>query len=222
MNVGGRGETFEAKIRGKISVSITANFYLDKKQMTTLRGTCWSVTINNPKDSDDECIALARQKSGWKVHGQKEKGESGTEHYQLMVTTPQIRFSAVKKQFPRAHIELARDRVALANYVTKEDTKVADLPQSQDMYPSHSKLMSWYGEFFMQYGEENSGVEDREYLKIFDLMCERKIREGYYVETYAVNPQIRSAIQKFGRSIAIRERLRRQTDRQTSALVEVE
>lgn len=206
----------------KTALVLPPFFILDKKHiMTTIRGTCWSVTINNPKDSDDECIAIARQKSGWKVYGQREKGDAGTEHYQLMVTTPQIRFSAVKKQFPRAHIELARDRVALSNYVQKEDTRIDSLPQAQDQYPSHSKLMSWYGEFFEQYGQEHSGVEDSEYLKIFDLMCERKIREGYYVESYAVNPQIRSAIQKFGRAINFRERVRRQTDRQTTALDEV-
>lgn len=188
------------------------------------RGTCWSVTINNPKDSDDECIALARQKSGWKVYGQKEKGEAGTEHYQLMVTTPQTRFSAVKKAFPRAHIELARDRVALANYVQKEDTRVSALPKSQELYPSHSKLMEWFSEECTIYTEIKGdyAIDNHEYIKIFDQMCDRKIRQGYYVESYAVNPQIRSAIIKFGRAINFRENARRQTDRQTTALAEVE
>lgn len=180
------------------------------------RGTCWSVTINNPTKSDDEWIAQARQKSGWKVHGQKEVGEQGTEHYQLMVTTPQVRFSALKKAFPRAHIELARDRTALSKYVVKEDTRVASLTITQDKYPTHSKLMEWYGEEFTRYGEERGGVDNHEYLKIFDQMVDRKIREGYYVESYAVNPQIRSAVQKFGRAINFREMVRRQTDRQTT------
>jgi len=72
----------------------------------TDRATVWSVTINNPTPSDEEGIALARQR-GWQVEGQKEKGSEGTEHYQLMVKTPQVRFSAVKKAFPRGHIEAA-------------------------------------------------------------------------------------------------------------------
>lgn len=186
---------------------------------TQTRGTCWSVTINNPTKSDDEQIALARQKSGWKVYGQREKGAQGTEHYQLMITTPQVRFAAVKKAFPRAHIELARDRTALVKYVQKKDTKVADLPTSQDAYPSHSKLMAMFGEYFTMYSEENGGVDDSQFLKIFDQMCYQKIKEGYYVETYAVNPQIRSAIQKFGRAIARREFERRQTDRQTADII---
>ncbi len=189
---------------------------------TQVRATCWSVTINNPKESDDECIASARQKSGWKVYGQREKGDAGTEHYQLMVTTPQVRFSAVKKQFPRGHIEVARDRTALSKYVEKEDTRVDSLPQTQEQYPSHSKLMSWYGEFFDNYGDEHGGVENNEYLKIFEIMIRQKIREGYYVETYAVNPQVLSTIKKYGRDVAFRERIRRQTDRQTTEVLEVD
>lgn len=182
----------------------------------TDRATCWSITINNPTKSDEEWIAQARQKSGWKVYGQLEQGEAGTPHYQLMLTTPQVRFSAVKKAFPRAHIEIARDRKALEKYVAKEDTRVASLNIGQDKYPSHSKLMAWFGEFFDKYGDDNDGVEDHEYLKVFKIMIRAKIREGYFVEQYAVNPQILSLIKNYGRDIAFRERtLRRQTDRQT-------
>lgn len=183
--------------------------------MSKDRATCWSVTINNPTQSDDEWIALAQQKSGWKVYGQREKGAEGTEHYQLMVTTPQVRFSAMKKAFPRGHIEIARDRVALSKYVQKSDTKIGDI-ESVAKYPSMSQLMSWYGQSFEAYGLQHDGVDDSEFLKIFDLMCNQKIREGYVVEFMAINPQVRSAVKKFGRSINFRERVRRQTDRQTA------
>jgi len=105
---------------------------------TDNRGTCWSVTINNPVAADHEEIARARQK-GWSVDGQVEKGEEGTVHLQLMVKTPQVRFSAVKKQFSRGHIELARNPKALSNYVNKADTAVAPLPTGSDRYPSLSK-----------------------------------------------------------------------------------
>lgn len=185
--------------------------------MNNERATCWSVTINNPVKSDEENINLARQKSGWKVYGQLEKGESGTPHYQLMVTTPQVRFAAIKKAFPRSHIEIARDRTALSKYVQKEETRISEI-SSQSLYPSMSKVMEWYGEFFEQYGRDHDGVDDKDFLKIFDLMCDAKIRQGYYVESYAVNPQIRSSIKKFGRAINFRERVRRQTDRQTTEI----
>lgn len=98
----------------------------------TDRGTCWSLTINNPTQDDEDAIHIARQK-GWKVEGQKERGEQGTEHYQLMLRTPQVRFSAVKKQFPRAHIELARNPSALATYVSKEETRLQPLAQTNQM-----------------------------------------------------------------------------------------
>jgi len=178
------------------------------------RATCWSVTINNPTKADDENIAQAKQKSGWAVYGQKEKGENGTEHYQLCVTTPQVRFTAVKKTFPRAHIEVARDRRALTKYVNKEDTRIAGLP-TDNTYPSMSKVMAWFGDYFDTYEERNI-VKDEALLSIFDQMINNKIREGYYIESIGVNPQVRSSIKMYGRAIAQRERTRRQTDRQTA------
>lgn len=107
--------------------------------MTTERASAWSLTINNPTDSDEECIALARQK-GWRVEGQKEKGAEGTSHYQLFLQTPQVRFSAIKKAFPRAHIEVARNIAALKAYVHKADTREGELPLSNAKYPSLSKF----------------------------------------------------------------------------------
>lgn len=104
------------------------------------RATCWSLTLNNPTEDDDECIARARQK-GWKVDGQPEKGEKDrTRHYQLILRTPQVRFSAVKKAFPRAHIEIARNPQALETYCHKEETRDGELPSSSDKYPSLSKF----------------------------------------------------------------------------------
>lgn len=77
------------------------------------RARYWSLTINNPTPDDEERIALARQR-GWRVEGQLEKGEEGTPHYQLCLDCgAQQRFSAVKKAFPRAHIEAAKSAVAL-------------------------------------------------------------------------------------------------------------
>lgn len=180
------------------------------------KATNWSVTINNPTKNDDEYIALARQK-GWKVEGQLEKGENGTPHFQLLVICKgQQRFSAIKKAFPRAHIEIARDMIALRKYVNKEDTRVGQLPTQSEHYPSCSKLMSWFGEAFDNYKPLGEGIDDSELLIIFDKMINQKIREGFYVEGMAVNPQIRSSIKSYGRSIAFRERLHRQkTDRQT-------
>ena len=179
------------------------------------RATCWSVTINNPTKSDDENISMAQQRSGWAVYGQEEMGENGTPHYQLMVTTPQVRFSAVKKAFPRAHIEVARDRKALTAYVKKEDTRVASL-QTDNKYPSLQTLWDMFAEFVNNKKYRNlvdTSPERR--LEIFDDFIRDAIDKGFMVETMGVNPQMRSSVKQYGENIVLRS-LRRQTDRQTA------
>lgn len=180
------------------------------------RGSAWSVTINNPQSQDEEYMNLARQR-GWKVEGQLEVGTQGTPHYQLLVKTPQVRFSAVKKAFPRAHIELARNVDALQTYVHKEETRQAELPSRSEMYPSMQKLWSLFyewmdkGDLFKEY---DNWKQDK-WLCKFDLFIKYAIMEGYVVETMAVNPQIRAIVKNYGYEIICREFNRRQTDRQT-------
>lgn len=132
------------------------------------RASAWSVTINNPTPQDYEEVDLARQK-GWKVEGQLEKGETGTYHLQLMVRTPQVRFSAVKKTFSRAHIEPARNPVALANYVTKAETRVGQLPTGSDKYPSLSKFWQLIGQE-LNHGHPTWTDDDKEAFHHPDLM----------------------------------------------------
>lgn len=181
----------------------------------TDRATAWSVTINNPTKSDEENIALARQK-GWRVEGQLERGEQGTQHYQLLVKTPQVRFSAVKKSFPRAHIEVARNIAALEQYVHKEETREGGLQQESNLYPSLQKVWDMFTEWIQMRRLHTNYIDanEEEKLYMFDTFIGRCIEQGYIVELIAVNPQIRSAIKKYGEKIYFRS-LRRQTDRQT-------
>lgn len=193
------------------------------KPMTTQRATCWSVTINNPTEADEEAIARCRQ-SSWKVEGQLEKGEGGTLHYQLLVRTPQVRFSAVKKQFPRAHIEVARNQSALANYVTKEDTREAQLPTAQEMYPSLSKFWSLVIHEIDSYDQTADLYNDPHLpldLTTLDYATERLICKGYHVESTSVNPQVRASWKRFAKSIAYRARISMETDRQPDKVQEV-
>jgi len=108
--------------------------------MSTQRSSHWMLTINNNGQSDYDDIDRARQK-GWQITGQQEVGENGTPHLQLHLATPQVRFSAVKKTFPRAHIEVARNVQATENYVNKKETRTGYLPTSQEKYPSLSKFL---------------------------------------------------------------------------------
>lgn len=205
-----------------------------KSKNMTQRATTWSLTINNPCQEDEEQIELARQK-GWRVSGQKEKGAAGTEHYQLMLQTPQVRFSAVKKQFPRAHIEVARNPTALSQYVAKADTRVASLPTAQEAYPSLSR----YWDLIVQELDEHNYIHlnyvyenrwDRSEpvwfkdapksytqnsLVALDDMTKILIEKGYRVESIAVNPATRAMWKTFHAEIIVRSINSPMGDRQT-------
>lgn len=186
------------------------------------RASAWSVTINNPTKDDEEYMNLARQK-GWKVEGQLERGEQGTPHYQLLVKTPQVRFSAVKKAFPRAHIEVARNVAALEQYVNKEETREGELPVQQERYPSLSRLWELFADWVSDHRltlAKETWNEDQ-WLFHFDMFIRDSIIDGYFVESMAVNPQVRGCVKKYGREILIRvQNIGRQTDRQTDSMSE--
>lgn len=102
----------------------------------TMRASAWSITINNPSTSDLESWQNATT-IPWVVEakGQVEQGEEGTPHIQGFLKTQQVRFSQVKKAFPRAHIEVARNPTALAQYVVKDETRVQAIQQVQVATP---------------------------------------------------------------------------------------
>jgi len=198
------------------------------------RATCWSITINNPIGADEENMARARQK-GWKVDGQLEVGKDGTPHYQLIVRTPQVRFPAVKKAFPRAHIEVARNPAALATYVHKDDTKAGELSSQSEMYPSLSKFWDLFYQWFHD-ASSNSERElglvveniDKRLLEIqFHSFVGEYIQRGYHIETIACNPATIFCLRKYGISILKRsesayfknEDMQTKTDRQTSEVL---
>lgn len=209
--------------------------------MSNDRATCWSVTINNPTKEDRECISVARQK-GWRIEGQIESGtENGTIHYQMMVRTPQVRFSAMKKAFPRAHIEPARNPQALAQYVAKEDTAVAPLPVQSDRYPSLSKFWDFCLEIlndeskdgldYIALREENRikfyrDEDQRRFLDdpliTLDRIGHILITRGYFVEGIVCNPNVRSAWKRFAVPILLRSFNHRETDRQTDSVQNAE
>lgn len=186
-------------------LSITGDRQTDNMD-STKRASCWSVTINNPTPQDSEDIALARQ-AGWKVDGQLEVGEEDkTPHYQLIVKTPQVRFSAMKKAFPRAHIEVARSAPALSKYCDKAETRVAKLSASSEKYPSLSKywglvakeldahnpyiLQAWQGVVEWDHGKAGYGLPTP--LEALKLATGRLIMRGYHVESIASNPLTKS------------------------------
>lgn len=197
--------------------------------MANDRATTWSITINNPISADEENINLARQR-GWYVEGQLERGANGTPHYQLMVRTPQVRFSAVKKAFPRAHIEVARNVIALSQYVRKHDTKEGELKEQSDMYPSLSKFWELIYDVLKFKPDQPYQLLDSEiYPGAFFTMTEYDnavrylIRDGFHVETMGVNPQMRSCWKLYNRDLMYRVAVDkdRQTDETSVSVVNI-
>jgi len=183
------------------------------------------------RETAEEWIHQVRAK-GWKVQGQIEQAPTtGTLHYQLMLETPQTRFSAIKKAFPTAHIEVCRNKRALTQYVKKEDTRVAELVKQNDKYPSVAKFWSliykfhdvdddsgWdksHSEVCFCNVDEQLALEGNP-LDWLDKITGELIRQGYIVDHIITNPAVRSFWKKFHADILYRAR---ETDRQTDTIV---
>jgi len=197
---------------------------LQAKTMTD-RANCWSITINNPTEKDLNPTLPA----GWSITGQIEQGEEKTEHYQACLTTPQVRFSAVKKVFPRAHIEMAKNRDALKKYVHKEDTRLTAVADKQSNIPTlfdyqHTIAERWVDSEWEAFAEKMTNEDPKKTigdwaLEYVDSLVATDIENGLCgIEYIAINPMWRSAWKKFWRPMIRRERQRvadkRQTDRQ--------
>lgn len=108
---------------------------------TTTKGSHWSITINNPAETDRQALK-DHPTFVKKVVCQDEVGDNGTLHIQGYVQTTQTRFSALKKWLPRAHIEIAKNPQALLQYVRKEETAVAGTQQEhKNEYLSMDKAL---------------------------------------------------------------------------------
>lgn len=170
----------------------------------TERASCWSITINNPKDEEYQIVLPAK----WKLQGQLEKGAEGTIHYQGMLTTSQVRFSAVKKVFPRAHIEVARNKTALQKYVQKEETRVATVQSIPTLFEYQTIIAEkWVDEEFRAIGnrriEANIFTDwDDVAMLYLDRLVSEDIESGRRgAEFIAINPMWRSSWKKFWSSI---------------------
>ena len=167
----------------------------------TDRSSCWSITINNPTDAEVVCEA-----PGYKLEGQFEVGAEGTRHFQGMLRSPQVRFSAVKKLFPRAHIEPARNAGALKKYVHKDETRVdvytpSDIPTIFEYQTQVAE--AWRPEEFQGFSENvlEEHMDDCA-MRYLDLLVKRDIENGKRgCEWIAINPMWRSSWKKFWRSI---------------------
>lgn len=86
------------------------------------KARCYSITINNYTDEDLKNLDVI--KNSCKSYGwQSEIGKDGTPHLQGYLYFKNAKsFKVLKKILPRAHIEIARNYLALKNYVKKAET----------------------------------------------------------------------------------------------------
>lgn len=136
---------------------------------TTQRSRVWSITINNPTEEDKQTWSSATTHHFVKeAKGQLEKGENGTLHIQGYLRTDPVRFSQVKKLFPRAHIEVARNAPALSRYCEKEETRVAPINQTKIATPHkiQSSLSNYVFELLTVKGNPLRFYKDFENKKI--------------------------------------------------------
>lgn len=218
------------------SVSITAIH-----SRMTERSTCWSLTQHVESEQEAAEFMLMPVPPGWKLTGQLEEAPTTRKlHLQLMLETPRIRFGAVKKQFPKAHIEVARNKHQLSLYVKKTDTRVAVAEQpatptiwefntmvahridTQDLnkyllnvrhidYTKHADAIYVDREWVVM-GDIWKSVKPNEMLEYIDTVIMEFISEGVRGAEYmGVNPMFRSAWKTYG--VALIERAAKEKSR---------
>jgi len=134
------------------------------------------------------------------LEGQIEFGEDSQGlHAQLYLKTPWIRASKVMKTFPKIHVEVARNRIALKNYVHKEETRVGDFKTIEARAPPQWNQIillfaDWVREYFPNIPDDPP--EERKYF-LWDEFIRDKIMEGMKIDIIGVNPQYRSCVQKY-------------------------
>nr|WAE42130.1 MAG: replication associated protein [Cressdnaviricota sp.] len=168
---------------------------------TKAKATCWSIT-----DQEHEAYPVRfheiNQKVGYTYTGQIEECPTTKKlHFQGCLKTPQVRFSAIKKLFPKAHIEVARDRVALAKYVQKEETCVQKMKKDERFIHSNEEFWARFCSDQSVWDSYTEACMNDKEMDLFDRRINVLIRNGFRVESFGVNPQIRSIFKRYFVSI---------------------
>jgi len=188
---------------------------------SAVRATCWSVTQQVKSTEEGKLFMEQQVPPGWKLTGQLEEAPTtGQLHLQLMLKTPQVRFSAVKRQFPKAHIETAHDPVALALYVQKNETRVmgVEQPEAPTIWQFSQMVADRISIDDMVYNICNwrglrhdaviywDDATPEELLRYVDVLVGRFVHEGVRgAEFMGINPMFRSAWKTYGKSLIMRK-----------------
>lgn len=147
-----------------------------------LRNFCF--TINNWKEED---ITLAKQIDYKYIIIGKEVGEKGTPHLQGYVElSKQMRLNAVKKFFPRAHIEERKGTAQQASIYCKKDNNYEELgtisKQGQRNDISSTYEMARNGLSFEKFLDTNPNFQNIRIFEIAKSVYQQKRHFKPYVE----------------------------------------
>ena len=165
--------------------------------------------MNNPTPEDRKPTLPP----GWILQGQEEVGKEGTPHLQLMLKCSRTeRFSAVKKVFPRAHIEVARNQTALSAYVHKEETRVDEfkttgIPSIFEYQKTIAK--QWDDAVFTALRQGTDQTIEESVTEYVSHLISKEIEKGQEgAEWIDINPMWICSWKKHWRSILKRERMK--------------
>ena len=100
-----------------------------KMSVRNIRGRDWMATFNNPNVLPDVLIQFFVERQ-WNYIFQLERGQSGTEHYQIYLRTNPMYFNHVNQYFVDrgfvVHLEHVRNKNSAMLYCCKIDSRVSD------------------------------------------------------------------------------------------------
>lgn len=89
-----------------------------------MSGRNFILTINNPKYDIHQFIDKARSLGYTYARAQLERGESGTVHIQGTFGGKKTRKARVIKDWPGAHVEIAKNALRSWEYCGKQDSRI--------------------------------------------------------------------------------------------------
>jgi len=173
------------------------------KKPCDMKTTRWSITywLTDGRTRETLDAHVQAMPQDWALEGQIEQGLDSQQrlHAQLYLKTPQTRGSRVVKFFPNCHVEEARNRFALENYVHKEDTRVAEFKTVENRSPQWHVVRDKFYEWYVEAHADQLAykVDDEEKLKYWDIFIGISLEDGMNIDVIGVNPQYRSCIMKY-------------------------
>lgn len=167
-----------------------------------MKSSKWCITmwLTEGRTVDTLNELVSAMPTNWSLEGQIEQGVDSQQklHAQLYLKTEQTRGTKITKYFPNCYIDEAKNPFALANYVHKEDTRVAEFKTVENRSPQWSVVCDKFFDWLLtqQTYSQFEHDENKKYMA-WDTFIGISIEEGMRVDIIGVNPQYRSCINKY-------------------------